>query len=327
MTPNNLRYSMLATIGFMLLFSGACKTKAVISSFEDDVNRPHIVFISGDEEYRSEESLPMLARILQRELGAKVTICYSLDDEGFIDPNRSDHIPGLEALETADLMVIFARFRALPDNQLRHITKYVDSGKPVVGFRTSTHAFLYKDEKAKTRGHMNNEWPTRVFGQQWITHHGHFDDGANPLTHVDILPEAANHPILLGVESFEAYSWLYHVQGGGWSVYGDKSFLLEGRSLKSGHEMEGRLHLYPKVQPIAWTKTYHGARVFFTTLGHPYDFLNDNMRRLSLNGIYWALSREVDIPAKGVNTQIVGEYAPNNSGFGQKYKLGVRAGN
>jgi hypothetical protein len=141
---------------------------------------PHIVFVVGDEEYRSEESMPMISEIAARELGAKVTICYAVDSLGFADPNRSDHIEGLEALETADLMVMFTRFRALPDDELKYITDYTESGKPMIGFRTSTHAFLYKDDSSKQ--YMNKEWPTKVFGQQWITHHGHFDDGNKPLT-------------------------------------------------------------------------------------------------------------------------------------------------
>ena len=192
----------------------------------------HIVFVTGDDEYRSEESMPMLGKILKRELGAEISIAYSMTGE-FIDPNRTDNIEGLEALETADIMVMFTRFRALPDRQLKYITNFANSGKPMVGFRTATHAFLYEDDESKI--HMNNEWPTKIFGQQWITHHGHFDDGNSPLTSVNHIPEKANHPILNGVEPFEAYSWLYHVEGGEWKVYGDREFLIEGKSLRSKH--------------------------------------------------------------------------------------------
>ena len=109
-----LLYKFLSTVVLVLLLS--CVTK--------ETYQPHIVFVIGDEEYRSEESMPMLAQILKRELNAKVSLCYSLDSLGFIDPNRSDHIEGLEALETADLMVMFTRFRALPDKQLKYITDY-----------------------------------------------------------------------------------------------------------------------------------------------------------------------------------------------------------
>ncbi len=309
---------------FVLLQSFiGCSPKNIGSlSQEKTIAGPHIVFIAGDEEYRSEESLPMLGRILSKELGARITVCYSQGEDGYSDPNRSDNIPGLEALETADLMVMFTRFRSLPEEQMRYITQYADSGKPMVGFRTSTHAFLYTGDLGKRFGHMNNEWPTRVFGQQWITHHGHFDDGKNPLTRVELMT-GVQHPILNGVKPFDAYSWLYHVQGNGWNVYGDKTFILNGITLKSGHEKDGK-YAYPPEQPVAWTKTYRGGRVFFTTLGHPYDFLDENMRKLTLNGIYWALGQEAMIPKTGVNAEIIDEYQPNNSGFGEKYKRGLK---
>ena len=288
---------------------------------DPESNKHHVVFIVGDEEYRSEESMPMMARILKRELGAKVTMCYTTDSLGYIDPNRLDHIDGLAALKTADLMVMFTRFRKLPDDQLKLITDYAESGKPMVGFRTSTHAFLYEDDASKE--HMNNDWPTQVFGQQWITHHGHFDDGEYPLTSVEIIPEKFGQPILNGVEPFKAYSWLYHVDGGDWSLHGDSDPVLRGISLKSGHEMKGRLDEFPMKNPVAWTKTHNKARVFFTTLGHPKDFEDPSMRSLALNGMYWALGLEEQIPWEGFNVEIEGYYLPNRSGFGQKFKKGL----
>jgi len=303
---------------FLTLFS--CSTSSP-TSLSSDGEPLHIVFVTGDEEYRSEESMPMLGRILKRELGAKVSIAYSMTD-GIIDPNRSDNIEGLEALETADIMVMFTRFRALPDDQLKLIKDFANSGKPMVGFRTTTHAFMYEDDK--TKSYMNDEWPTRIFGQQWITHHGHFADGDSPLTSVSIIPEKSTHPILRGVKAFDAYSWLYHVQGGDWSVYGDKDFLLEGLSLRSKHEQNNRLDQYAMTNPVAWTKTFNGGRVFFTTLGHPFDFYDESMRKIALNGIYWALSRESMIPVDGVNAAYVSEYKPNNSGFGDKFKPNLR---
>jgi uncharacterized protein len=282
----------------------------------------HIVFVTGDEEYRSEESMPMLGRILKRELGAKITVCYALDSAGNINPNRANHIAGLEALKTADLMIVFARFRELPRSQAELITSYAESGKPIVGFRTATHTFLYKTDSSLM--HLNQDWPARVFGQQWIVHHGHFEDGNAPLTAVYPVANAQT-PIMNGVKPFEAYSWLYHVDGGNWKLQGDSKPFLEGRSLRSRHEQEGNLAKYPLTQPVAWTKTYTGssgrpARVFFTTLGHPFDFKETSMRKMALNGIYWALGLEKKIPKDGVKAEFAASYEPNNSGFGDKFK-------
>jgi type 1 glutamine amidotransferase len=288
---------------------------------------PHVVFVTGDEEYRSEESMPMLARILKRDHGFRVTVLYSLDEDGAIDPNNLTSIPGLAALEDADLMVLFARFRALPDSQLQHILDYAESGRPMVGFRTSTHAFLYQDDP--DHAYLNEEWPRKVFGQKWIVHHGHFDDGGRPLTDVRPLPWRTAHPILRGVGGFQARSWLYHVDGGEDELHGDSRPLLIGEALRSNHAEGGALDRYPLTNPVAWTKTYTGssgqpARVFFTTLGHPYDFREAAMRKLALNGILWALGREDRIPEDGARADIVGEYDPNDSGFGSAFKPGMR---
>jgi type 1 glutamine amidotransferase len=312
----------------LVLLLAACtaepKDPAPASSPED---QPFIVFVTGDEEYRSEESMPMLARMLEREMGVRTRVCYALDSAGYVNPNINDNIVGLEALDSADMMVMFTRWRALPDDQAKHILDFAESGKPMVGFRTATHAFLYKDDSL--RQHLNNEWPTKVFGQQWITHHGHFEDGNAPLTSVTLVEGKADHPILRGVEPMEAYSWLYHVDGGEWELYGDSDPLLTGRSLRSNHEEAGRLDEFPLTNPVAWTKTYTGtsekaARVFFTTLGHPYDFKSESMRKLAMNGVAWAMGREDNIPADGFDPTIVGTYDPNNSGFGEKFKKGLR---
>lgn len=311
---------------FLLVFLFSCSentsdTKAPepMEESKKEQASPHIVFVTGDEEYRSEESMPMLASIAQKALNARVTVCYALNEEGFIDPNNLHNIVGLEALESADLMVLFTRFRALPDEQLQYILDYAESGKPMVGFRTATHAFLYKNDLEK--GHLNEQWPKKVFGQKWITHHGHFEDGNGFLTEVNLYADQRTHPALRGFQPFKAYSWLYHVEGNGHQLEGDSRPLLTGRSLRSNYAESQE---YPLDNPVAWTKTYTGtsgksARVFFTTLGHPFDFKEISMRKVALNGMAWALGLESEIPADGIEVSIE-TYEPNNSGFGEKYK-------
>jgi uncharacterized protein len=295
--------------------------------FSQKSKAPHIVFVFGDEEYRSEESMPMLGQILKRELGAKISLCYPLDPNGIVNPNINNNIAGLEALKDADMMVLFCRWRELPKEQAKMITDFAESGKPMAGFRTATHTFNYK--KDSSMFHLNNKWAHNVLGQQWIVHHGHFDDGQKPLTSVYLQSNAKKTPILNGFVPFDAYSWLYHVNGGDWKINPDCESFLEGKSLKSKHEMDGKLNLYPITQPIAWTKPYKTqsgktARVFFTTLGHPFDFKHESMRKLAINGIYWALGLEKKIPKNGVNVDFVSPYEPNNSGFGEKFKQGMK---
>jgi hypothetical protein len=123
----------------------------------------HIVFIAGDEEYRSEEGMPMLARILAIHHGFKCTVLFSMNSEdGTIDPMNQTHIPGMEQLDSADMVVIFTRFRELPDADMKHFVDYVESGKPLFGIRTATHAFDYKRNKESAYRKYtwrNDEWP------------------------------------------------------------------------------------------------------------------------------------------------------------------------
>ena len=286
---------------------------------------PHIVFVTGDEEYRSEESMPMLARILERDHGFRVSIAYSLDDRGFVDPNNTKDVTGIEALKSADLLVLFTRFRNWPEAKFQVFLDYIAQGKPLVGFRTATHAFRFP------QGHRHEAWnETRIaelVGQKWITHHGHH--GTQVLTKVRPLDVAKSHPILRGVKPFDAYSWLYHVQGGEDKLHGDVTLLVEGTALKSKHQRAKNLKSYPLTGPTAWIKTYTGAngrkgRVFFSTTAHPYDFKADANRTLALNGILWALGMENKIPQEGCNPKLAAGYEPNNAGFGKLFKQGLK---
>lgn len=318
----------------ILLLASFAVTLTAVSAPEQ---KTKIVFLSGDEEYRSEESMPMLARILRRDFDFDVSVGFSVDAHGFVDPNATTSLTGTEALADADVMVLFLRFRRPDPVTFQRVLDFLEAGKPVVAFRTSTHAFRFETASAwaawgsqpdPTYIHSfgDGELIRELVGQKWITHHGHFADGHDPLTSVVLDPRANSHVILRGVTPFKAYSWLYHVQGGGDTVAGDPQFLLQGTSLRSNHAAKGEIERYPLTNPVAWTKTHQWgqkpARVFTTTLGHPFDFRIPAMRRLALQGILWAAGREDLIPAGGVNTDPVGEYAPNNSGFGTAHKLG-----
>jgi type 1 glutamine amidotransferase len=302
---------------------------APAQALQADDAAPYVVFVTGDEEYRSEESMPMLARILNRDFGFRVFVAHSLDKDGYIDPNNLWSVSGIDQLDHADLMVLFTRFRDLPDDEFDHFLRYVDQGKPIVGFRTATHAFKFDRNTKHADWGWHGEKIAQLLGQNWITHHGHFSDGDELLTDVTVIDAQRDHPILRGFEPFQAYSWLYHVEGGGDHLRGDAVPLLQGRALKSVHRNEGRTERYPLTNPLAWTKTYEGrdgtqGRVFFVTAGHPYDFKIESMRRLALQGILWALGMEDRIPAAGVRADPVGSYDPPNSGTGNVYRHQVR---
>ena len=251
---------------------------------------PHVVFVTGDDEYRSEITMPMIASILETRYGIRTSVAFAKPE-----PQTKTNIEGLDALQSADLMVMYTRFRALPEDQLAKILAYVESGKPIVGLRTSTHAFLYPE--GHPREALNDGFGRDVFGQKWITHHG-----GQSMTDVTIPAANASHPILRGVVPFRARSWLYHVA----PLNGAADVLLEGTTVSSNKT--NRLSDYPPTQPVAWTRQYKQSRVFFTTLGHPEDFAAAPMRRLVVNGILWALGREV--PTGGADATPVGAYSP-----------------
>ena len=195
-------------------------------------------------------------------------------------PQTKTNIEGLEALETADLMVMFTRFRALPDDQLARITKYVDAGKPVVGLRTSTHAFLYPEGSPHVA--LNDGFGRDVFGQKWITHHGNKSSTSVTLTQPR---PAASDPARRDAVS----GALVAVSRPAAQRAGDDP--ARGHSINS--QQTAKAEQYPPHQPVAWTREHKGARVFFTTLGHPADFSQESMRRLVVNGILWALGKDV----------------------------------
>lgn len=286
-------------------------TTGVVPGLEEEP--PLVVFVTGDEEYRSEESMPMVARLLMREAGVRAEVLFATSD-GVIDPNRLDHIEGLELLEEADMMVLFTRFRQLPEKQAQFILDFAESGKPMAGFRTATHAFRYGDDHDFEW--LNEEWPQEVFGLPWIRHHGHESS-----TQVRTVPDVSAHPVLRGVVPFHARSWLYESS----QLHPRAVPLLTGESVR-GADPEGE-RFGPK-WPVAWTHRIRGeggtSRVFFTTLGHPKDFKRESMRRLALQGIYWALGLEEEIPEEGLPVQLDHPYDPNPSGFGEQFKPNLR---
>ena len=162
----------------------------------------HLVFIASDHEYRSEETLPALARILAKHHGFKCTVCFGVDENGELKAGHSN-IPGLEALKSADLMVIFTRFQNLPDDQMVHIVDYLDRGGPVVGLRTSSHAFKIPanakyasyDFRSKVSGYENG-FGHQVLGNTWV---GHYGRNHKQGTRIKLVPGQKDHPILKGV--------------------------------------------------------------------------------------------------------------------------------
>ena len=280
----------------------------------------HIVFISGDEEYRSEEALPQLAKMLAKHQGFKCTVLFAIDPKtGFINPNVNNNIPGLEALKTADLMVIFTRFRNLPDEQMKYIADYVNSGKPIVGMRTATHAFSNPGSKmyAKYHWQAKGEWKDGfgryVLGETWISHHGGHGSQA---TRGIIAPGEKDHPILRGIKDGDVFG-LTDVYGVRLPLPGDTKPLILGQVV-NGLKFDDKPFTGDKkndpMMPVAWVKTYkagdRSGRVFTTTMGAAVDLQFEGTRRLIVNACLWAAGLDSQITAK-TNVDLVGNFKPS----------------
>ncbi|MEM1096283.1 MAG: hypothetical protein AAGJ10_16920 [Bacteroidota bacterium] len=308
-----------------------------------------IVLVSGDEEYRSEEVLPELAQILAERHGFTTTVLFAQDPEapGLINPNYIENIPGLEMLDDADLMVLFTRFRALPAEQMAHIEDYLMEGNPLVAIRTATHAFNYADYPDHPYAHWGNyhedegsPWHNGfgrlVLGEKWHTHHGHHKHQS---ARGVIAPGAENHPVTNGIA--DGAIW------GPSDVYGVRLPMPEGTEPiflgqvidRAGEYDENDIHFGMRdtdmqlastnpatdgsynpndpLMPLAWTKPYQlpgGAEgvSFTSTIGASNDFLNEGVRRLLVNAVYYML--DMDVPEMA-DVAVVGEYNPTAFNF------------
>jgi hypothetical protein len=305
----------------------------------------HIVLVSGDEEYRSEEALPQLGKILAERHGFRCTVLFAIDPKtGNIDPNVTNNIPGLEALDDADLMIIFTRFRNLPDEQMQHIDAYLKSGRPVIGMRTATHAFNFGNRGEFAHygngyGGEQKEWSDGfgrlVLGEKWISHHG---SHKNESTRGILAPGAEKHPILRGIGDGDIWGPT-DVYGVRLPLPGDSKPLVLGQVMQRKGAFDGDDPLYgmrpddgPPVDdkkndpmmPVAWTKSYQApggepGRVFMSTMGASTDLLSAGTRRMFVNAVYWALGMEEAIPAGGTNVELVGKFEPTAYAFRRNY--------
>ncbi|MEP6669328.1 MAG: heme-binding protein, partial [Chthoniobacter sp.] len=292
----------------------------------------HVVLLAGDEEYRSEESLPMLAKILSQRLGFKTTVLFSVEDDGRINPNKGDSLSHPEALDSADAVVMALRFRHWPDGAMEHFEKAYLRGVPFVALRTSTHAFNYgKDSKYAKYGYNfgGPDWVKgfgrQVLGETWVSHWGKHKSEA---TKGIIEPGAKDDPVLRGVTDLFGLTDVYEAE-----PQADAKILVRGQVL-AGMKPDAAPADYKKARvdkveqgvndpmmPVVWTREVKNEegktnKVLTTTMAAATDLENEGLRRLVVNGIFWGLGLEV--PAKA-DVTIVDEYKPSFFGFIKDY--------
>lgn len=288
----------------------------------------HVVLLAGDEEYRSEEAMPMLAQILSQRHGFQCTVLFSVDPDGTINPNAANSLGKPEVLDSADAIVMSVRFRKWPDVAMKHFDDAIQRGVPVVGLRTSTHAFQHAG--GSTYSAYNN-FGKNVLGEKWVSHWGNHKYEA---TRGVIEPSASKNPLLNGVKDVFGDSDVYEAY-----PPADATILMRGQVLKGMSPTDppavrekaratdkGVQDVNAPMMPVAWTREVKNSsgktnKVLCTTMGAATDLASEDLRRLVVNGVFWATGLE--IPAKADATP-VGEFVPSNyqnNGF----KKGVKA--
>lgn len=292
-------------------------------------NGKHVLLIAAEQEYRSEQALPMLAKVLSQHHGFDCTVLFSVNDQGQVDPtlpapfkDKTKHhtIPGLKYMADADCVIWMSRFMKLPDDQKQHFDDYFDSGKPIIALRTANHGFMGSKKYLKGTKPVSLR---EMLGGSFMGHHGGWHRES---TRGIIVQENKSHPILIGVDDIWGTSDVYRCHSDQVPFPEDCTALVLGQPL---------INLMPDAPanekkaplPIAWTKTWIGNRdltskIFHFTMGSAIDFENDGVRRLTINAVYWGLGMDDSIK-KDRSIEITGEYKPLGSGFHYK-ELGVQ---
>jgi hypothetical protein len=282
----------------------------------------HVVLLAGDEEYRSEEALPMLAKILSQKHGFRCTVLFSVDDQGVIDPTNQKSLSNPEALDSADALILSLRFRNWPEETLARFEKAYLAGKPVIGLRTSTHAFS---------GNRLSGFGKTVLGEKWVSHWGRHKAEA---TRGILEPGAEGQALMHGVAQVFGTTDVYEAY-----PPEDATILIRGEVLagmtpdapaasyvKKRATDKGEQDVNSPKMPIAWSRVLQNPagntnRILCTTMGSATDLENEGLRRLVVNGVYWGLG--LDVPAKA-DVAYVDEYRPSFYGF-KGFRPGLRA--
>ena len=212
-----------------------------------------VCMLSGSREYKSDESLTALKPFLESNFNMTCTLVKGGD--------KAKGLPGIEAVKTCDVMLVFVRRNTLPEDQLTIVREHCDAGRPVVGIRTASHAFQNWLEFDK-----------KVLGGNY---RGHYSGGAK--AQVALEEKAKDHPVLKGVEPFASSYSLYKNTG----LADDVTLLMTATSKD-------------KTEPVAWTRIHNGGRIFYTSLGGPKDFEDKNFKQMIVNALFWTTERRVE---------------------------------
>ena len=271
----------------------------------------------------------MLAQVLAARHGFRCTVSFATDPEsGAIDPTAATCQPGLAALDTADVLVLFTRFREWPDADMAHFVRYVESGRPIVAIRTATHAFHYTRDTESPYARYDwrsEEWAggfgRQVLGETWVAHHGAHGSQS---TRGVLEPSQAGHPLLRGVRDLWGPTDVYAVR----ELPADAVVLVRGQVLDGmtpdSQPVDGALN--DPMMPLVWLRERPLAddttqRIVCSTIGASVDLECEDLRRLFVNAVFWSAGLDV---LERADVHPVQPYAPTPFGFGT-HRKGLRA--
>jgi hypothetical protein len=288
-------------------------------------NGKHIVLVSGDEHFRSEEALPMLAKILSQRHGFKCTVLFALDPDGTINPSNDESLAGAEALDSADAVVLSVRKRNWPDAIMSRFVGAFRRGVPVIALRTSLHGFGFKQGSYQ----KFNDFGWDVLGE----YSGHWGKGRVEATRGVIEAVAANHPVLRGVTEVFGPGEVYEVRPAAGATVLLRGLVLQGSNPDDPPATHSKKRLRDKLEqpvndptmPLAWVREHPNEggitnRIFYTSMGGGLDFLNEGLRRLVVNSVYWGVG--FTVPAQA-DVRFVDPYTPGPFLL-KGYRVGLR---
>jgi len=289
----------------------------------------HLVFLTGDEEYRSEEGLPMLAKILSQRHGFRCTVLFALDPDGTINPDNNKSVANSQTLDSADGIVLGLRFRQWPDDAMQRFAGALVRGVPIVALRTSTHAFRFPAESPSSYKAFNN-FGRSILGENWVSHWGANRRGA---TRGIIEPGAESDPILRGVADIFGDSGVYETHPATGCKILVRGQVLAGMKPTDAPDTTQRKQRHADgidqgindpMMPVAWTQTHQNPggkpnRVFCTTMGAATDLANEGLRRMVVNAVLWGFS--LVIPEQ-TDVRFVDDFFPTPYAF-KGYRRGI----
>jgi type 1 glutamine amidotransferase len=252
---------------FFLLFGKSVLAWENDSGALSDNKQPLIVFLITEDSlnYEAHRTIPVFAEKIRSEYGYEVAVLLGSG------PHGACVFPDIQKIESASLLIVFARRIAVPHDQMAVIKKYLKRGKPLIGIRTANHAFT---NRTKIEPGFE-DWPAFVSEILGCENRGY--GPVEPGVDVTAINDAINHPILRGIQSRQ-----WHSNG---NIYKVAPLL----------DRDARVLLTGSVQnitePVAWTRNAGKSKVFYTSLGYPTDFESAPFLTLLTNAIQWSLEK------------------------------------